>query len=158
MRKPEEYEKIVCEIVQSIFQIAQGNNLLDVKQGTSNLWEGDSGYRHQIDVSASNPDNLLLVECKCWNKRIPVETVLAFYGRLADISPRSKVQVHGIIATTAGFQKGAEAVARHFGVDLCLVKSAHEFGMRYKDQFAIGVHDSARATESVTVEIVGSPE
>jgi len=151
--KSQEYEQIVSKIVGSIFEAAEGNKSLQVKHGKRNLWIGCSGHRHQIDVSVCNSQDLLLVECKYWKKKIPVEMVLAFFGRVADISPRYNLKIHSIIITSIGFQKGADLVARHFNIDLCLVHSPSEFALKYKNYFMIARQDTVTTADSVNVKI-----
>jgi len=151
--KSNEYEEIVEPIVRSIFAAAEGEKSLQVKYGKKNLWLGCSGHCHQIDVSVCNSQNILLVECKYWKKKIPVEKVLAFFGRISDISPRCDRKIHSIIVTTVGLQKGAYLIAKHFNIDLSEVQSPFEFALKYKNYFMIARQDSIKIDESVGVKI-----
>jgi len=71
---------------------------------------GKSGHDHEIDVSAkftiADAKFLLLIECKCYNKKVSVYDVLAFAQRIDDIGAQK-----GIMVTKVGYQDGAIKVA-----------------------------------------------
>jgi hypothetical protein len=58
-------------MVESIYKLAEGIAPEQVKWGRANLWQGVSGYQHQIDVSVRGARDLILVECKCWKDKVP---------------------------------------------------------------------------------------
>ncbi len=92
----EEYEALCRDLVQSLYAEAEGMEPERVGKGRRNRIPGDSGYCHQIDVSVDGPGDLILVECKFWNKPIPVDAILAFLMRVQDIRPKHPGrQVHG---------------------------------------------------------------
>lgn len=146
-----EYEQLLSQITQSIYELVEGITGENVAFGRTNRWQGASGYKHQIDVSVCGPTDLILGECKYWRRNISVESVLAFYGRVQDISSMFHGKVHGIIATTTGFQPGAVKVATHFEIDLRLVQSVHEFAIAYKDHMLLGVRDFIHFSDKVDV-------
>jgi hypothetical protein len=150
---PQEYEQVLSQLVRAIYELAEGIAPEQVRYGSTNLWKGASSYQHQIDVSVLGPGNVLLVECKCWKEKVPVEKVLAFFGRIHDIGPAFQGQIHPVIVTTKGFQPGAEMVARYYGIDLKIVRSATEFAIAYKNHTMFGVHDVAHIStyEAATV-------
>jgi len=151
--KSDEYEQIVKPIIGSIFTAVEGDKSLQIKYGKKNLWLGCSGHPHQIDVSVCNSQSLFLVECKCWKRPIPVGMVLVFFGRICDIRPRCNREIHGIIVTTVGFQKGADLIAKHFKVDIAVVHSPSELALKYKDLFMIRRQDSLKVDDSVDVKL-----
>jgi hypothetical protein len=106
--KPEEYETLVASIAESVAQRVEALPEGAVRYGRQNHWLGASGFKHQIDVSIRGQARVLLVECKYWNHRIPVEAVLVLQGRLADIRPTLGLEVEGAIISTIGFQAGAQ--------------------------------------------------
>lgn len=129
-----EYEQLVGELVQEIYKHVEGvtSEQIKVGKGRSNRLPGVSGQLHQIDVSVTGPQVLFLVECKYWNKSVPVEAVLTFFARIHDISPTFHDQTHGAIVTNVEFDKGVKKFAKYYNIDLCLVQSAHEFALKYK--------------------------
>lgn len=129
---PQEYEQTISEIAQSIFERVEGLTPKQVKYGNENRWLGASGYQHQIDVSVQSVHDLVLVECKYWDRNVPVEAVLTFFGRVHDIRPMFAGQVHPVIATKVGFQPGAELLAGYYNIDLQVIPSANIFGFMYK--------------------------
>jgi hypothetical protein len=148
---PRAYEELLSQIVKSICAL-EGITAEHVRWGERNLWTGASGYQHQIDVSACGPSDLIFVECKCWERKIPVEKVLAFFGRIYDIQSISNAKIHGVIASTRGFQPGADKVARMYGIELTIVKSAQEFAFSHKHRQLLGVSDRGYVIEKATVK------
>jgi hypothetical protein len=130
---PQEYEQIVSEIAQSIFERVEGTAPHQVKYGKKNRWVGASGYRHQIDVSVQSHQDLILVECKYWNKNVPAHAILTFFARVYDIRPTFNGQVHPVIVTKVGFQAGAEPLAAYYNINLQVIPSASAFGFMYKN-------------------------
>jgi len=152
---PAEYEQIVGELYREIYEIAEGIPPDQIKAGYGprNRLQGVSGYRHQIDVSVIGPQDLILVECKCWTKKVRVEQVLAFAGRVCDIGLAfSGRTIHAAIATTVGFQTGAEMVAKHFNIDLRRVTSPSEFAAAYKNHVMRGLHEITRTSVEIAIE------
>ena len=98
--------------------------------------------------------DLYLIECKFWNTRVPVESVLAFYGRIRDIQGCQSRSVHGSIVTKTGYQPGAEKVAAYFGIDLAYVNSASEFAIRFKGNIWVGLRGAALQAQGGDVTVV----
>lgn len=66
------------------------------RNGETNLWEGGSGNKHQIDISYHSPDlsHLVLIHCELGNLITP-PLVLIFLEKVRDIRenyPDAKVQ------------------------------------------------------------------
>src|SRR6201981_3771721 len=87
-----EYEKVVREIVESIVTQC-GIPQSGIGGGKRNRVKGVSGYSHQIDVTARGSKDLVLIECKWWKRRVPLEKVLVLVGRIFDIWPTLPVDV-----------------------------------------------------------------
>lgn len=154
--KSDEYEEIVREIVKAVFQQCEGIEPTQVESGRKNTLEGASGHKHQIDVSLTGPKDLILVECKCWGRNIPVEMVLAFFGRVYDIKAglgKKAPTLHPVIVTRKGFQPGAKKVAEFLRIELEYVKSAGEFAFKYKTLLSVGVTDCMQFGDSFAAEL-----
>jgi hypothetical protein len=72
---------------------------------------------HDIDVTArmsiAGVNQLWLIECKSWKRRIPKERVLTFRGVIEDIGAD-----RGLLFSESGFQAGAALAAQHTNVTL----------------------------------------
>jgi len=142
----EEYENLVAEIANGIKQ--QHGHLSDVTLsfGRTNKIMGTSGYKHQIDVSLQGLNLLFIIECKKWHKRIGPSEVLVLAGRKMDIETEG-CKVVPILTSMKGATEGANKLARHFGVALEIVKSAHEFGLRIGHFIHQAMEDNAGFTD-----------
>lgn len=78
---------------------------------------GKSGCKHQIDVfwvyEKDGHYNRVVIECKNYNSKVAIGKVRDFYGVLIDLR-----DVHGIMVSKKGFQKGAKRYAKHYGITL----------------------------------------
>ena len=149
------YEELVASIAKHVFEAVDELDETDIGYGSKNRISGASGYHHQIDVSVPGISDLYLIECKCWAKPIPVEAVLAFFGRIQDINSSEHRVVHGTVATTVGFQPGAEKVAKHFGIHLVKIKSEFSFALYFKGSIWNGLTGAESPAQGgqVTVKI-----
>jgi len=136
---PSEYERLLGDLASALYEMGERAAPIEVNVGATNRWRGESGFTHQIDVSVRGPSDVLLIECKYWNRNVPVEVVLAFNGRVVDLRPTIPQRVHPIIVTRRGFQSGAETYANHHGIELSVVTSPAEFALRYRNQFWRGI-------------------
>jgi hypothetical protein len=84
-------------------------------------------------VSVQSHQDLILVECKYWNKNVPAHAILTFFARVYDIRPTFNGQVHPVIVTKVGFQAGAEPLAAYYNINLQVIPSASAFGFMYKN-------------------------
>jgi hypothetical protein len=107
---PADYEALVAQLAEELI-----DGHAEAKRtafGRSNKLRGASGFEHQIDVSVHGDSFIYLAECKCWNSSVPVEKVLAFACRCADIQEANReTEVIGAIVTTKGFQADAKSWA-----------------------------------------------
>lgn len=102
-----EYEKFVQAIYQELVN-ADAPKATKVQHNVK--LKGNSGQEHQIDVyweyEIAGVKHKVAIECKNYNKTVPVSKVRDFYGVLADLN-----NVVGILVTKEGFQKGAKKFA-----------------------------------------------
>ena len=109
-----EYEKFVQAIYQELVN-ADAPKATKVEHNVK--LKGNSGQEHQIDVyweyEIAGVKHKVAIECKNYNKTVPVSKVRDFYGVLADLN-----NVVGILVTKVGFQKGAKKFATGHGIML----------------------------------------
>ena len=109
-----EYEKFTQEIYQKLLN-ADAPKATNVQHNLK--LKGKSGQEHQIDVyweyEIAGVKHKVAIECKNYNKAVPIGKVRDFYGVLADLN-----NVKGIMATKKGYQKGAKEYASYYGIDL----------------------------------------
>ncbi|HEY9222489.1 MAG TPA: hypothetical protein VIO43_13050 [Lutibacter sp.] len=92
-----------------------------VSNGKQNKIEGVSGYKHQIDVCLESDEEILLIECKKWTKKLPVREYLTLFGRLEDIlSKYPNKKVRAALVTSIEWQSGVEQLNKFYGKKLSL--------------------------------------
>lgn len=109
-----EYERFTQEIYQQLVDS-------DVVKATTVQHNvkltGRSGQKHQIDVyweyEIAGNKHKVAIECKNYNKSVPLSVVQGFKGVLDDLNG-----VNGIIVTKKGFQSGAKQYAKEWGISL----------------------------------------
>jgi hypothetical protein len=139
---PAEYEKVVREIVESM-ATRLGVKPEDISHGRRNRCKGASGYAHQIDVCARSAKEIVIVECKYWEKTVSLEAVLVFVARVCDIQRLSSgIKIHAYIVTRKGITRDALKVAKYFEIEPSHVRSPQEFVLRYKHLWGVGVADN----------------
>lgn len=109
----QDYETFVQRVVESLV----GVDVFHAKEYEGRI----TGRKIKVDVSfllkiAGGADLLVLVECKRYNCRVPVDDVEEFHSKLDDIGAQK-----GILVTTLGFQKGAIKAARGRRIALALL-------------------------------------
>jgi len=138
-KKYEEQEAIAAQYAQSIYESVEGIAPESIQHGRTNKLMGLSRQSHQIDVSVWGRNDLILIECKHREKkRIGVDMVLTFFGRLYDIRQwflyQKKIYtIHGIMVASQSFDSGAKTVARYYGIDFQSSNSIQYFALKYKD-------------------------
>lgn len=102
-----EYEKFAQEVYQELVN-ADVVKSTEVRHDIKIL--GKSGQKHQIDVyweyEIAGVLHKVAIECKNYNKPVPVSKVRDFYGVLSDLN-----NVSGIMVTKIGYQEGAKKLA-----------------------------------------------
>jgi len=133
---PDEYEQLVASIVDSF---SSATNLEKLGSGRSNVMEGWSGIKHQIDVTFRHRETkeLLLVECKQWNYFVELRDVLAFHSRIRDIERKQNEESLGFMATTKGFDPGAQTYASKYKIQLNTVKDAAEYSIIFAKRLGV---------------------
>jgi hypothetical protein len=119
-----EYEIFVQNVIGSFVGV-------DVLHGRE--YEGRiTGRKIKVDVSfvlqiAGGATILVVVECKHYGHKVPVDDVEEFHSKLDDIGAQK-----GILVTTKGFQDGAIKAAKGRRIALALLTKDHQPGeIRY---------------------------
>ena len=129
--KGTEYERFVRGVYETLLR-AEGVQNISVQHNID--LKGKSGCEHQIDVywefSLAGQTYKTAIECKAFNKNVPIGRIRDFHGVLIDI-PNLK----GIFATLVGYQSGAKAYADHYGIALKELRlpNAQDWAGRIKD-------------------------
>lgn len=111
--------------------------------GCANKLPGTSGFNHQIDVSLHSNECIYLIECKLWRNKIGVDEVLVLAGRASDIAQEHQsLKIKSILASHSGFTDGAIKLAKHFDIDLEIIKSKKEFALRIGSKVTACITDT----------------
>ena len=117
-----EYEKFTQEVCQELVN-AGVVKTTEVKHNIK--LTGKSGQEHQIDVyweyEITGVKRKVVIECKNYNRTIPVGKVRDFFGVLYDLN-----NVAGIMVTKVGYQEGAKKFASHYGINLMELRTPNE--------------------------------
>jgi len=117
MNKSTEFETLVRDLLSAQLAVDIPGAKFDVKHDQQ--LTGKSGHSHQIDVVAelivADIRILLLVECKRYSRRVGIDDVMEFAGRIDDLAAHK-----GILVTTVGFERGAIRFAKSRGIALVL--------------------------------------
>ena len=109
-----EYEKFTQEVYKQLLK-AEVVKTIDVQHNVKLV--GKSRQEHQIDVyweyEITGVRHKVAIECKNYNKEVPIGKVRDFWGVLFDLD-----DVSGIMVTKVGFQKGAKKFADYYGIGL----------------------------------------
>ena len=136
-----EYEHFTQEIYQQLVN-------LDVVRTTTvqhNVkLEGRSGEKHQIDVyweyEIAGNKHRVAIECKNYNKQVPISKVRDFKGVLDDLNG-----VNGIMVTKVGYQEGAKNYAKEYGISLKELR-APRYGETIIGKIENCIHSEVRYT------------
>jgi hypothetical protein len=116
-REAIEYEKLTQAIYQAILA-KEGQNI--AVQHNVPL-AGRSGVEHQVDVywrfRQAAVEHTVLVECKNYASALTLEKVRNFFGVLHDVG-----NCRGIMVTKTDYQSGVEQFARHYGIELKIMR------------------------------------
>ena len=113
-----EYEKFVQSMYEAVLR-AEGVENLSVQHNIK--LKGQSGGEHQIDLfwefKLAGQIYRTAIECKDFDKSIPVGRVRDFYAVISDIP-----NLTGIFATKIDYQSGAIKFAKQKGISLKIVR------------------------------------
>jgi hypothetical protein len=121
---PEEYEYFVSQVVSALVGV-------EVFEGRAYVGR-ITGRNIKVDVSfvlslVGGADFLVLVECKYYKSKVPVDDVEEFHSKIDDIGAQK-----GILITTIGFQSGAVKAAKGRRIALALLTKEPQPGeIRY---------------------------
>src|SRR5207244_4065039 len=85
---------------------------------------GDRQFDVSIRFERGLYEYLTVVECKCYSKPVPVEKVEAFATKASDVHAH-----HAVMASTSGFQQGAQEVARKHNVTLIHITESSDIDL-----------------------------
>lgn len=148
------YEKLALELVRGI---QSGTSLAKCSLGHSagNRVLGQSGYRHQIDLSVSDDRRLFLFELKCWSGKVGVAEVLVLNSRLRDISQSNPEQsVTASLVSKVGVTRDARKLADHFGINVEIVQDIHSYGLSFGNEHFVGMMSRGSASSILDAEII----
>ena len=137
MRESESYEEYAQIVVKSVYERVEKSKPIKTSCGGNSKRVGESGFEHQIDVILEGEEDLILGECKCWNKKIPTNQILTFIARVIDIKPTYSGNIHPVMFTTVGYDPGTKKLAEHFGIDLQYASDGESFSFFYKNNLVI---------------------
>lgn len=119
----ESYEQFVESLYQRLL-VSQGLEDVRIERNKTDL-ASSSGCAHQIDIywefKFAGQIYRTAIECKAYNRTVPIGRVRDFYGVLSDI-PGLK----GVMVSMLGFQSGAKQFARHYDIGLEEIRSPSE--------------------------------
>ncbi len=129
-----EYEELVSDIVNGIKQSAFELHELQLgfnSRGHLNRILGASGFNHQIDVSLKGTGHIFIFECKHWRKSIGVAEVLILASRKNDIQAcYPEREVKASMVSICKPSRNIPGLAKHFGIEIEMVTSGYEYGLR----------------------------
>ena len=136
--QPDEYERFVQQVIAElgIMNPEHQREFVGIR----------SQRKIKVDVSfeltpLGGARTIYVVECKCYNHRVPVDDIEEFHSKLDDIGAHK-----GILITTVGFQEGAIKTAKGRGIALALLTKESQPGeLRF-------IVNSAQPTQSRSVE------
>ena len=117
-----EYERFTRAIYQAIL-VEEGNRTINV--GHNESIAGRSGVEHQVDVlwefKQAGVTQRVLIECKSYTSNLTLGNARNFFAVVHDIG-----NCVGIMVTRTGYQSGAAAFAKHYGLALKVLRKPVE--------------------------------
>lgn len=118
-------------------------------EGAQVCWD-DTINGRQFDVTIRFRrglyDYLTVIECKDYSNPVPVEKVEAFVTKSRDVHAH-----HAVLASTAGFQRGAEEVAQRHNITLIHVTDSNDVDLSLFRARWTGVTDALHI-ERISIE------
>jgi hypothetical protein len=139
MTKSEKYEKLIKKIADEIRKASKNLCNAKIYQGLKNKIEGNSGYKHQIDVSITTNDKLVLIECKKREEKVGLGDTLILIARVDDIRKKHpEFETTGLFFTTEGYTKNALTLAEAYRIVCNTAKSESDFAAQIANNVLIG--------------------
>jgi len=117
-----EYE-LLTQAVYKVILAREEVNKVDVQHNVSIA--GRSGVEHQVDVywkfQQAGITHRVLIECKNYTSNLTLEKARNFFAVVHDIG-----NCVGIMVTKTGYQSGAAAFCKHYGLALKLLRKPTE--------------------------------
>lgn len=120
-----EYEQFVALLHQALLssETLTEQNIIEVKLNKKIM--DSCGVEREFDLyweyELAGITYKTVIECKDYNKKIPLEKIDALIGKIRDIP-----DIRAVFATKQGYQSGAEKKARHNKIDLLIVREQNE--------------------------------
>lgn len=112
------YEKFVCT-VQNLLLNSDSFNTINVIQNKHLI--DNSGIRRQFDIywefTLGGIVYKNVIECKDYSSKISMEKIDAFKSKIGQFPG-----VTGIFATTSGYQKGAQELAKKYNIPILVIR------------------------------------
>jgi len=113
------YEQFTQKVIEALVGVDVHHHRVYVGRISQRKIKVDVSFNYTI----ASANVLFLVECKCYNRSVPVGDVEEFYTKINDIGAHK-----GIMVTTVGFQEGAIKTARGYRIALALLTNEHQPG------------------------------
>jgi hypothetical protein len=140
-----EFERLIKNIQQTLAP--------EAKVSHNQLLRGKSGVEHQCDVVLSANIGqypfLCIIEAKDWKKRVGIEVIRDFWGKIDDIGA-----MQGVIVSGKGFTKKAERFASKKGIILYKLIDAQS--VKWKNEALLPIQITQINLKSVSGRIIDS--
>jgi hypothetical protein len=118
-KQSDDYERFTQDVIKE---------LVGVTVHRQKVYRGRRSQRNiRVDLSfnysVGGAGLLFVVECKCYNRRVPADDVEEFHSKIDDIGAHK-----GIMVTTVGFQDGTIKTAKGRGIALALLTKEPQKG------------------------------
>lgn len=125
IKKGNEYEEFVSRVYNAIIASESISNSKIIQLELKKNIKDKSGIKREFDIYWEYELGGLLyktiIECKDYNKKIPIEKIDALVGKLEDF-PDFKA----VFATKVGYQSGAERKAKTHNIELLIVREQND--------------------------------
>ncbi len=149
-KKWESYEEVAQYLLN---QFAESFDLGSVEG--KQVIPGQSGTNWEIDAKGIKIDSegFLIIECRRYTKsRLNQESIGAIAYRIKDTGAEG-----GIVVSPLEFQKGAEIVAKHEGIQHVILdpkSTTTDYMLKFLNNIFIGVSDTITITDSVHIQVI----
>lgn len=124
-KKGDEYEEFVSKIYSAILKSDNIVNSKTIQIELKKKIKDKSGINREFDLYWEYELGGLvyktIIECKDFNKKIPIEKIDSLIGKLEDLP-----DLKAVFATKLGYQSGAEKKAISHNIELLIVREQNE--------------------------------